>query len=224
MIKSPSELDHYELLDVPREAPADEIERAYRMALATWEGGSLATYSLYNEREIELLRERIEHAFSVLSDVDARAAYDRRLGGSQPEEHELPLDLDLSFEEPPRPELLTASLELEESFEEDGASYDGARLRRNRLQRGVELEQIARITKVNPSYLRFIEDDHFENLPAPVYVRGFVSAYARCLGLDPVRVVTDYMERFEAARPSATPSLLSAPTSGRLAAGRRGRR
>ena len=134
MIKSPSEMDHYELLDVPREAAADELERAYRMALATWEEGSLATYSLYSEREVELLRERIEHAFRVLSDVDARAA------------------------------------------------------------------------------------------EAPVYVRGFVSAYARCLGLDPGRVVTDYMERFEAARPSATPSLLSAPSSGRLAAGRRGRR
>jgi cytoskeletal protein RodZ len=71
---------------------------------------------------------------------------------------------------------------------------------------------------VNPTYLRFIEDDDFENLPAPVYVRGFVSAYARCLGLDPARVVTDYMERFEAARPSA------GPADRRLAAGRRGRR
>jgi flagellar biosynthesis protein FlhG len=224
MIKSPSEMDHYELLDVPREAAADEVERAYRMALATWEEGSLATYSLYSEREVELLRERIEHAFRVLSDVDARAAYDRRLGGSQPEEHPLPLDLDLTFEEPPRAELLAPGLDLQEAFEEEGSPYDGARLRRSRLQRGVELAQIARITKVNPTYLRFIEDDQFENLPAPVYVRGFVSAYARCLGLDPTRVVPDYMERFEAARPSATPSLLSAPSSGRLAAGRRGRR
>ena len=224
MIKSPSEMDHYELLDVPRDASADEVERAYRMALATWEGGSLATYSLYSDREAELLRERIEHAFRVLSDAESRAAYDRRLGGSQPDEGALPLDLDLTFEEPPRPELLAAGLDLEESFEEDGTPFDGARLRRNRLQRGVELEQIARITKVSLTYLRFIEDDHFDNLPAPVYVRGFVSAYARCLGLDPTRVVTDYMERFEAARPSATPSLFSAQTSGRLAAGRRGRR
>jgi flagellar biosynthesis protein FlhG len=219
MIKSPSEMDHYEVLDVPREAASDEIERAYRMALATFEEGSLATYSLYSEREGELLRERIEHAFRVLSDAEARAAYDQRLGGAHPDERALPLplDLDLSFEEPPRPELL-ASLEFEESFEEDGSPFDGARLRRNRLQRGIELEQIARVTKVNPTYLRFIEDDNFENLPAPVYVRGFVTAYARCLGLEPARVVADYMERFEATRPSAVPA------DRRLAAGRRGRR
>jgi flagellar biosynthesis protein FlhG len=223
LIKSPSEMDHYEVLDVPREAASDEIERAYRMALATFEEGSLATYSLYSERDGELLRERIEHAFRVLSDQDARAAYDQRLGGAHPDERALPLDLDLTFEDPPRPELIAAGLELEESFEEDGSPFDGARLRRNRLQRGVELEQIARITKVNPSYLRFIEDDNFENLPAPVYVRGFVSAYARCLGLDPARVVPDYMERFEAARPNA-PLPSAAPADRRLAAGRRGRR
>jgi flagellar biosynthesis protein FlhG len=223
MIKSPSEMDHYEVLDVPREAASDEIERAYRMALATFEEGSLATYSLYSEQEGELLRERIEHAFRVLSDADTRAAYDRRLGGAHPDERALPLDLDLTFEEAPRPELIAAGLQLEESFEEGASPFDGARLRRNRLQRGVELEQIARITKVNPTYLRFIEDNNFENLPAPVYVRGFVSAYARCLGLDPARVVPDYMERFEAARPSA-PRPSAAPIDRRLAAGRRGRR
>jgi curved DNA-binding protein CbpA len=110
MIKSPSEMDHYEVLDVPREAASDEIERAYRMALVTFEEGSLATYSLYSEQEGELLRERIEHAFRVLSDADARAAYDRRLGGAHPDERALPLDLDLTFEEAPRPELIAAGL------------------------------------------------------------------------------------------------------------------
>jgi flagellar biosynthesis protein FlhG len=217
-VRSPSELDFYELLDVAREASPDEIERAFRMALATWEEGSLATYSLYSDVEVAALRERIEHAFAVLSDPDARAAYDRGFAGAgpRPDDAALPLDLELSFEEPHRPELLAAGPVFEAALDDDGLPYDGAALRRSRLQRGVELDQIARVTKVNPTYLRFIEDDHFESLPAAVYVRGFVTAYARCLGLDPTRVATDYMERFEAARAPAG--------AGRAAAGRRGRR
>ena len=80
--------------------------------------------------------------------------------------------------------------------------FDGARLRRCRVRRGLELEQIAAITKVNPRYLACIEEDRFDELPAPVYVRGFVHAYARCLGLDPAPVAAAYLERFERARAS----------------------
>ncbi len=200
------EPDLYELLDVASDAGRDEIERAYRLASATFEDGALATYSLYSEAEVQALRERMEHAWSVLGDPERRAAYDRtlasRLGRAQ---EEVPLDLELALEEPPRPDLLPANLAFEDTFEEDGSPYDGARLRRNRLQRGIELEQIARVTKVNPSYLRFIEEENFASLPAPVYVRGFVTAYARCLGLDPGRVVPDYMERLEAEREDAPP-------------------
>jgi flagellar biosynthesis protein FlhG len=61
----------------------------------------------------------------------------------------------------------------------------------------VEIDQIAVTTKINPTYLRFIEEEKFQDLPAPVYVRGFVGAYARCIGLDPERVVSGYMKRLE---------------------------
>jgi hypothetical protein len=200
-VKLLREPDLYELLDVARDATREEIERAWRLASSTFEDGSLATYSLYSDAEVQALRERAEHAWSVLSDPEARAAYDLTLASrGQRAEAPVPLDLELAFEEPPRPDLLPGSLDFEESLEEDGSPFDGARLRRNRLQRGIELEQIARVTKVNPTYLRFIEDDDFASLPAPVYVRGFVTAYARCLGLDPGRVVPDYMERLEAVR------------------------
>jgi hypothetical protein len=219
-VKLLREPDLYELLDVERDATRDEIERAWRLASSTFEEGSLATYSLYSEAEVQALRERADHAWSVLGDAEARAAYDRTLQSrEQRTEAEVPLDLELAFEEPARPDLLPTRLDFEESLEEDGSAFDGPRLRRNRLQRGVELEQIARVTKVNPTYLRFIEEEQFASLPAPVYVRGFVTAYARCLGLDPARVVPDYMERLEASRgeePSA--GLFAAP--GR----RRGRR
>jgi flagellar biosynthesis protein FlhG len=214
MMKSPAELDPYELLEVECDASPEEIERAYRLALATWGPGSLATYSLYTEDEVAALRERIELAFELLADPEARAAYDRGRAAAEraesgaqeasPEEAiEVDLDeIDLALESAPRPAALPVLEAFAEAPEEGGAAFDGPRLRRNRLQRGIELDQIARVTKVNPTYLRFIEEERFESLPAPVYVRGFVTAYARCLGLDPAHVVADYMERLEAARPA----------------------
>jgi cytoskeletal protein RodZ len=52
--------------------------------------------------------------------------------------------------------------------------------------------------KNNPTYLRFIEEDRFSELPAPVYVRGFVRAYADCVGLDATKVATSYMAKYAA--------------------------
>jgi len=200
-VKSFSELDHYELLEVSREADSTEIERAYRLALATFADDSLATYSVYEEDEAGALRERIGLAYEVLSDSEQRAGYDRLLNSAGDADaiaaEAVDLTLDLDEEPAPRPEVLPAIEQFEEILDEGDAPFDGARLRRNRLQRGLDLDEIARITKVNSTYLRFIEEDHFEGLPAPVYVRGFVTAYARCLGLEPTRVVGDYMDRVE---------------------------
>ena len=77
--------------------------------------------------------------------------------------------------------------------------FDGPRLRRARMHRGVEIDDIAQVTKVTSLYLQAIEDEAFETLPPAVYVRGFVSAYARAIGLDPKRVADSYILRLETA-------------------------
>ena len=73
--------------------------------------------------------------------------------------------------------------------------FDGAVLRRIRLSRGVEIEEISELTKINQTYLRFMEEDRYHDLPAPVYIRGFLREYAKCLRLDPRRVTESYLER-----------------------------
>ena len=78
--------------------------------------------------------------------------------------------------------------------------YDGPRLRRTRLFRGYEIQQIADVTKVSSLHLRNIEDENFGELPADVYVRGFVTAYAKTIGLDPQQVVPSYMARLQESR------------------------
>jgi flagellar biosynthesis protein FlhG len=64
----------------------------------------------------------------------------------------------------------------------------------------MELKQIADVTKVGIRTLRLIEDDAYEELPATVYVRGFVTAYLQTLGIDPDRVVASYVQRVEESR------------------------
>ena len=94
------------------------------------------------------------------------------------------------------------------SDEESRRAYDGSlaagvapRLRRSRLRRGMEIEDVARVTKVNPTYVGFIEEERFADLPARVYVRGFVGAFASCVGLDPRKVADSYMQRFDRESP-----------------------
>jgi len=90
-----------------------------------------------------------------------------------------------------------------ESFDGDDDSsgeFDGPRLRRTRLFRGYEIQQIAEVTKVSSLHLRNIEDENFGELPAEVYVRGFVTAYAKMIGLDPQFVVPSYMTRLQESR------------------------
>jgi flagellar biosynthesis protein FlhG len=198
-MKAFSEQTHYEILEVARDGTADQVERAYRVARATYASDSLATYSVYDESEQRALQERIELAYAVLSDTQQRSAYDASLGPGPR------VELSLSFADEGEQGLENAPeiRGFEESVE-DGP-FDGARLRRWRIARGIELERIASATKISASYLRSLEEERFDALPASVYVRGFLTAYVRAVGLDADRVVPNYMERVAAARPEKPP-------------------
>ncbi len=189
------EQDHYEVLEVPRDTGPDGIERAYRLILSTYGEDSLATYSMVHGADSAAIRERVETAYRVLSDAESRRSYDASLGGGKPSPE---LDFDETPEismEAPRP-----SSEPFDDLDEAG-DYDGARLRRARLRRGIDLDEIARRTKVSSNYLACLEDERFADLPPRVYVRGFVMAFAACLGLDAVSVAETYMRRYDAERP-----------------------
>jgi curved DNA-binding protein CbpA len=194
-MKPLSEQDHYETLEVGPDAAPDEIERAYRLARATYADDSLAGYSIFGQGDVAAIRERIETAYRVLSDSEARRAYDGFLTNETREAAPAPLETPLESSEAQIP------LDAFEDLEDDTADFDGPRLRRARLRRGIELDDVARITKINPTYLAFLEEGRFGELPARVYVRGFVAAYASCIGLDPTRVAGSYMKGYEAARP-----------------------
>jgi DnaJ-class molecular chaperone len=190
-----SEQDHYEVLEIPRESPPERIERAYRLILSTYGEDALAGYSVVRGADAAAIRERVETAYRVLSDDAARQAYDASLASGRP----APAAEAAALPDEPRALLRPASEPFEE-LEESG-EWDGARLRRARLRRGLDLGEIAARTKVNPSYLGYLEEERFGELPTRVYVRGFAMAYAACLGLDPAAVSASYMRRYDAERP-----------------------
>ena len=95
-----------------------------------------------------------------------------------------------------------------EGDSEEGEEFDGPRLRRARLRRGIEIDQIADVTKVSATFLLGIEEEAFDDLPAPVYVRGFLIAYARAIGLDARKVAASYMARVEQAKQAPRKSRL----------------
>ena len=68
----------------------------------------------------------------------------------------------------------------------------GENLRREREIREVSLQEIADFTKINLRFLEAIEEEDFGKLPGGVFNRGFIRAYTQHLGLDDVKVLSEY--------------------------------
>ncbi len=71
----------------------------------------------------------------------------------------------------------------------------GELLRKRREELGRDLREIAEILKIRYDYLKAIEDEAFEKLPAEVYIRGYIREYARVLNLDPETLLKAYIQQ-----------------------------
>ncbi|MGH9500377.1 MAG: helix-turn-helix domain-containing protein [Terriglobales bacterium] len=69
----------------------------------------------------------------------------------------------------------------------------GVRLKEQREQRGITLEEISGATKIGTRMLVALEQDHFDQLPGGIFNKGFIRAYARCLGIDEEQAIADYL-------------------------------
>lgn len=72
----------------------------------------------------------------------------------------------------------------------------GNSLREARLRQRLDFRQVEQATKIRSRYLRALEEEDFEALPAETYVRGFLKTYAEALGLDGQLFVDEYTSRF----------------------------
>ena len=106
--------------------------------------------------------------------------------------------LNQSMQEPEKvaskPVVLTPDVLAELTADKD---ISGSLLKTLRETAGLSLDEIVSRTKISKRYLRAIEADDYATLPAKVYTRGFVTLYARVLGLDADRVAASFMELVE---------------------------
>lgn len=103
----------------------------------------------------------------------------------------------------------------EERVSEEGF---GHYLARERKLRNIRLEEIAAKTRISLRVLQALESDDWEELPPRVYLRGFIKAYARYLGLDENEALLRYEDYLRGLdflpaltkrrRPSRAPILL----------------
>jgi cytoskeleton protein RodZ len=102
----------------------------------------------------------------------------------------------------------------------------GSSLREARLRQELDFPELEERTKIRPKYLRALEDERFDILPAPTYVRGFLRSYAEALGLDGQPFVDEYNSRFTVgeddpplrARRAPAPRRERGPRESRMAA------
>jgi cytoskeleton protein RodZ len=73
----------------------------------------------------------------------------------------------------------------------------GETLRMAREQQGLSLDVISQRTKIGTEKLRAIEENDIQRLPSGIFLRGFVRAYAREVGLDAEDTVNRYIAQFE---------------------------
>lgn len=93
----------------------------------------------------------------------------------------------------------------------------GQYLREKRQERRMSTAEIARATRVPILSVERIESDQFDELPAEVFVRGFLKSYARAVGVSE----DDVLARYTSSRRVAWSTPLPLPSAQKPARGRR---
>jgi cytoskeleton protein RodZ len=73
----------------------------------------------------------------------------------------------------------------------------GATLREARMRARTDISEIESETKIRAKYLRALENEEWDLLPGPTYVKSFLRTYAEALGLDGKLLVEEYKLRHE---------------------------
>lgn len=76
----------------------------------------------------------------------------------------------------------------------------GNSLREARIRRGLTIKDVEDATKIRSKYLEALEENDYEVLPGPTYVKAFLRTYATFLKLDPDALLQGYRHAPEARR------------------------
>ncbi len=214
--------NYYEILEVQTNASQHDIAMAYEKAKRTYSLENPALYNTFSPQEATALRSLIDEAYSVLSNQSYRNIYEKRRLAKSYSDEELSLaalkeaSQKLFSETTAPPPIAAPKAELQEpsvapklaenSFvpnldvEQEiinTSEWTGAQLQKIREYKKLSIDALHEKTKVNPWYLKALETMDSSNLPAPVFVRGYVVQMAKTLGLNDKTVADSYMKLYK---------------------------
>jgi len=211
-MKRLEDLNFYELLEIAFDASPFEVHQAYKEMTQLYHDDSLASYSFFSREEREEILAKLDEAYSTLMDEKRRSRYDQSLiergileKATQYQGDRIRLGLmydakraaantALRTRDRLKP-IVSSNPVIQEILANDVLS--GSDLKKIRDELGISLEEISELVKVRIVYLHAIEDDQFEKTPSRIFLKGFLRAYAQCIGLDAETVTSRYLKRIQ---------------------------
>jgi cytoskeletal protein RodZ len=95
----------------------------------------------------------------------------------------------------------------------------GATLREARMRARIDVSEIEAQTKIRAKYLRALENEEWDLLPGPTFVKSFLRTYAQALNLDEKAILEEYRQHYE--RPNEADLQPIVPTSRQNQSGRK---
>ena len=92
----------------------------------------------------------------------------------------------------------------------------GERLQAARIQQGLSLEDVAHRMHLSLDILKAIENNKFEEITAPIFVKGYLRAYARIVSLNEDEMILQYRDFYSEEDPpiSSTSNILPELSAG----------
>jgi len=212
-MKRLTDQNYYTLLGISPEATFEEVRSAYDQAMSIYSADSIATYSLLTREERERMLSRLVDAYKTLTNSQLRKEYNSFLvekGELSPQEmgfsplgdsdttkgklRDVSVESLVQREERTKNENQSSGDNLD--LPDNLTSVTGRDIKMLRIAGDISLEEIYRKTNIPKKTVEDIEEENFENLPALVYLKGFLKTYAKILNINEDQMVDGYIERF----------------------------
>jgi len=212
-MKRLTEQDYYNLLDISPKASFEEVRSAYDQAMSIYSTDSISTYTLFTQKEKELILSRLADAYKILTNSQLRKEYNHSLierGELSPQEIGFSSMEDSNIAKGKLLEVSVESLTQKQQKVKDERvpssknltlfdsqiSVTGKSIKTIRTTKEMSLEEIFKQTNISRETLEDIEEERFEKLPALVYLKGFLKAYAKILQVNQVEMADGYVKRY----------------------------
>jgi cytoskeleton protein RodZ len=100
---------------------------------------------------------------------------------------------------------------VEEKKEDSATNGPGDRLQAARIQLGLSIEDIASRMHLSLGILQSIEENNFDSLTAPIFVKGYLRAYARLVSLDENEMIQLYVDFYSNEDPPINTTTQTVP-------------